>query len=371
MSGENERDTEESGPVTEADYNELFCNEVGGESEVGHSYNFGVGESYVYVDCETSDTVWEGGLDKRSSLDSIQQALFFHYLTGKTPAVVIYDTDGVEERFEYRIRIAAELAGVRYVSYNGKDSVIDDLIGSAFADTLVGDLHANVLSGHAGDDTLAGLAGSDQLIGGPGLDTADYSASNAAVTVRLHSLKANGGHAQGDTFPETVSVSYLGHSGVVYSELLPDVENLTGSAFADILAGDRRDNVLDGGAGDDTLYGGPGGGDDLMLGGVGDDTIYGGQGVDTLIGGTGSDRLIGGFGADTFVFEPGHGEDTIRDFAIGVDRIDLTAFDLPDNYQLEFVFQDDGMLLNLTEINGGSVLFTGLDILPDSGDYII
>lgn len=371
MSSENENTPEETGPITEADYNELFCDEVGGELEVAHSYNFGTGIAYVYVDCETSYTVWEGGLDKRSSLDSIQQALFFHHVTGKSPAIVIYDTDGVEERFEYRIRIAAELAGIRYVSYNGKNSVIDNMTGSAFADTLVGDQRANILSGHAGDDTLAGLAGADQLIGGPGLDTADYSVSDAPVTVRLHTLAAYGGHAQGDTFPETVSVSYLTAGGIVRIEVLPDVENLTGSTYADILAGDRRDNVLDGKAGDDTLYGGPGGGDDLMLGGEGDDTIFGGQGADTLIGGSGSDRLIGGLGADTFVFAPDHGADTISDFAIGVDRIDLTAFDLPDNYQIEVILQDDGMVLDLTDVNGDTVFFTGLDTLLNSGDYLI
>lgn len=39
MNNENES-TEESGPVTEADYNELFCNEVGGELEVRHYYSF-------------------------------------------------------------------------------------------------------------------------------------------------------------------------------------------------------------------------------------------------------------------------------------------------------------------------------------------
>lgn len=371
MSSENEGDTEESGPVTEADYNELFCEEVGGELEVAHSYNFGSGTAYVYVDCETSDTVWEGGLDRRSSLDSVQQALFFHHVTGKTPAVVIYDTDGIEERFEYRIRIAAELAGVRYVSYNARDSVIDDLTGSVFADNLVGDPHANVLSGRAGDDILAGLGGADQLIGGPGLDTADYSASDAAVTVRLHTMKVSGGHAQGDTFPETVFVSYLDSNGIVHSESLPDIENLTGSAFADTLAGDRRDNVLDGGHGNDTLYGGPGGGDDLMLGGAGDDTIYGGRGADTLTGGPGSDRLIGGPGADTFVFAPGHGADTVEDFATGMDRIDLAAFDLDENFRLDFVFQDDGVLLDLTDVDGGTILLAGLDSLPDYGDFIV
>ena len=55
-----------------------------------------------------------GGLDKRSSLDSVQQALFFSHVTGKRPVVVIYDTDGREGRFEYRIRIACRKAGVRY-----------------------------------------------------------------------------------------------------------------------------------------------------------------------------------------------------------------------------------------------------------------
>ena len=66
------------------------------------------------VDCETDTTVCEGGLDKRNSLDSLQQALFFSHLTGKAPAVVIYDTDGWEGRFEYRVRFACEKAGICY-----------------------------------------------------------------------------------------------------------------------------------------------------------------------------------------------------------------------------------------------------------------
>ena len=41
------------------------------------------------VDCETADVVYEGGLDRRSSLDSVQQALFAAAFTGKEPAVVI------------------------------------------------------------------------------------------------------------------------------------------------------------------------------------------------------------------------------------------------------------------------------------------
>ena len=83
-------------------YNAAFCATVGGQS-------------YVRVDCETGEMVYEGGLDKRSSLDSVQQALFFAHLTGKQPAVVIYDTDGQMGRFEHRIQVACERAGVQFI----------------------------------------------------------------------------------------------------------------------------------------------------------------------------------------------------------------------------------------------------------------
>ena len=54
-------------------------------------------------------------MDKRSSLDSVQQALFAGHVTGKRAGVVIYDTDGKEGRFEYRIKTVCQKAGVRYL----------------------------------------------------------------------------------------------------------------------------------------------------------------------------------------------------------------------------------------------------------------
>ena len=89
----------------------------GGKTETRHYYTYPGGRSYIKVDRENANMVYEGGLDKRSSLDSIQQALFASYITGKRPAVVIYDTDGKEGRFEYRIKTACEKAGVHYEVY--------------------------------------------------------------------------------------------------------------------------------------------------------------------------------------------------------------------------------------------------------------
>ena len=48
-----------------------------GDPETRHGYTNASGRSYAQVDCETNTTVYEGGLDKRSSLDSLQQALLF------------------------------------------------------------------------------------------------------------------------------------------------------------------------------------------------------------------------------------------------------------------------------------------------------
>ena len=97
-------------------YNTAFCASVGGQTEVRHEYTYSTGQSYILVDCETADTVYEGGLDKRSSLDSVQQALFAAHLTGKQPAVVIYNTDGKIGRYEHRIKVACERARVAFYS---------------------------------------------------------------------------------------------------------------------------------------------------------------------------------------------------------------------------------------------------------------
>ena len=223
----------------------------------------------------------------------------------------------------------------------------------------------------SGDDLLTGGPGADRLVGGAGHDTASWAGSSEAVTVRLHSLKTAGGDATGDSFPYRVDVTYTDADGVAQTDSLPDVENLIGSAHDDILAGDRRDNDIDGGAGNDTLYGGPGGGDDVMGGGLGNDRLFGGQGNDTLIGGTGDDRLAGGPGNDVFVFGPGDGADTVTDFSGGTDKIDLTAFDIESIEAVDMTTGDEGVTVDLSAIDGGTILLAGLTTVPEAGDFLV
>jgi len=65
------------------------------------------------------------------------------------------------------------------------------------------------------------------------------------------------------------------------SDTLLNVENLTGSPFADTLTGNSANNTLSGGAGND-----------ILDGGLGNDTVNGGLGNDTLIGGLGQDSFL-------------------------------------------------------------------------------
>ena len=101
----------------EAELNQAYCASIGGVIETKHSFTLPNGKKHhVYIDCETDEEVIEAGIDKRSSLDSVQQALFFASLTNKKPVVVIFDTDGVMGVYEYRIMMACNMVGVGFRS---------------------------------------------------------------------------------------------------------------------------------------------------------------------------------------------------------------------------------------------------------------
>lgn len=121
-------------------------------------------------------------------------------------------------------------------------------------------------------------------------------------------------------------------------------DKLGATRGADTLYGTHWGDVMDGAKGDDTLYGRAG--DDHLFGGDGADTIYGSDGRDHLSGGNGGDQLVGGSGgdvlnggsgnddmwggsfgadgaADIFVLERRSGSDTIHDFELEWDVIQL------------------------------------------------
>ena len=98
---------------TEYSCNKQFCQSVNGLRDWEFTYEKG----RIEVDCIGRKKVYEGSLDKRFNLDSVQQATFAAQATGKKGVVVIYDTDGEEGPYEYRIKMAAKLHGIEYISF--------------------------------------------------------------------------------------------------------------------------------------------------------------------------------------------------------------------------------------------------------------
>jgi hypothetical protein len=162
-------------------------------------------------------------------------------------------------------------------------------------------------------------------------------------------------------------IDALGGDDFVYGGAGDDVINggdglnkLFGGDGNDLLVGGVDGDVLDGGDGDDSAIGFDG--DDLISGGAGNDNLDGGAGNDILEGGEGADILAGGAGKDTFLYHAGDiGQDTIRDFTVGEDTIDLRSI-------TGLKFED---LLIQPDPSGNGVIITALDPTLFSGSIRI
>ena len=141
-----------------------------------------------------------------------------------------------------------------------------------------------------------------------------------------------------------------------------------GNSKSNKIEGGHKSDLLFGGKGDDAIYGN--GGNDKLVGGKGSDYLDGGSGNDTLIGAAGDDYLIGGSGKDTFVFGRNDGNDTIADFEIGRDMVDVRAYREYDSLDDLNPIQDtDGsVLLQLNPYNSIRLMDTDLNKLSD-GDF--
>lgn len=186
---------------------------------------------------------------------------------------------------------------------------VDDGFGGT--DTLIniegldGTNSDDTLSGGTGEQWFRGRGGSDIINGGAGIDTADYSTDNLAVTVNLGTGTATDGF--GGVYDLQGTDTLLNIENVLGSRLN---DRITGSAGVNLLDGHFGNDTVDGGAGNDTLLGGAGndslqgnGGNDTLDGEAGNDVIRGGADADVFIDKTGNDTLDGGSGNDTFLVD--------------------------------------------------------------------
>ena len=188
--------------------------------------------------------------------------------------------------------------------FTATDNVTDDR-NTRFADIEV--LEAVTVEGRVflvAGGSEGGLVLLELLPGGRLLHLAEI-ADDAAMS--LGSISALALTYQNGTIDVFASSMGDGEDGITHLQI--DV-----SVIAARTAGSDLAEVLTGGIGDD-----------LIDGAGGDDTLIGNNGDDILIDGAGQDVLTGGNGADTFVFAPDGQLDTITDFQVGIDRLDMSA----------------------------------------------
>ena len=290
---------------------------------------------------------------------------------------------------------------------------VDTINGDAGNDLLLGGTGDDLLKGGTGNDTLIGGAGNDELWGGAGADTFKYVENSGSDTIKDFdvandmfdlSLMATAlaytdltitDHTNGtDVEISHTSFGTITLSGVRASQLseshfsLPDgtttefttgendvvqrYENPTeGDDTSDILIDQSNDTRIVAKGGDDLVLAGEG--DDKLEGGAGEDTLLGEEGNDTLTGGADDDWLHGGSGNDTFVFEGGHGNDTIQDFSDGSDLIDLTALtEITAWNDISSLVSADGTaaVIDLSTKGGGSIRLEGVAVADlDADDF--
>ena len=195
-------------------------------------------------------------------------------LTSRTVAVCRSKAKEFGDQWELgdgndRLRLNGAPRGAREGSTVLDGSGNDVVLGSSLGDTFFNGPGRDRISGRGGNDTLYSGAGADVLSGGAGRDTVDYDAP--VGTPRRRGVRADLDGRADDGSP--------GERDLIRT----DVENLSGTRFADRLTGNRRANEIVGGGGADRIFG--------M---AGNDTIDALLGSAVIDPGAGADRVMGG-----------------------------------------------------------------------------
>ena len=276
---------------------------------------------------------------------------------GKGKSITVVDSTGKTTRKPYRDTTTLMINDSDSAAVTVDSSVlIIDASSRTKAIKITGNELDNSITGGSGNDTLAGGTGRDVFIYSSGNDViTDYTTGQDSIKLKSDSITSSslkgsdvvlkvGSGSITVKNAKTKAITIIDSNDNTSSRIYPLSTTLTvtnadlttinaDSAIKTInaatrtkavkITGNALANTIRCGSGADTIYGGAG--NDSIFGNAGNDSLNGGSGNDTLIGGKGDDTLIGGVGKDVFVYADGDGNDIIKDYAAGQDKIKLTS----------------------------------------------
>lgn len=259
---------------------------------------------YAATGLTTGNTVWGPGgnsggalqilLNMWGGVTAVNPAIY----AGNPLAFLINDDGGIDTMdfsvFSQNQQILltalarSDIAGLIDNVVIARNVVIENAKGGAGNDEIIGNTANNKLEGNAGRDSILGGAGNDQLYGGTGNDTLLGEEGNDNFYGGSGNDSIDGGDGT-DRYYYTgtsaltvdLSVTTAQNTGAgTGTDIIQNVENVTGGSGNDSLTGSSGNNSLDGGAGNDTINSGLG--SDYLMGGAGDDSMDGGAGIDRV-----------------------------------------------------------------------------------------
>ncbi len=209
--------------------------------------------------------------------------------------------------------------------------------GTLGDDVLAGTAVDNVIYALAGDDVIDGRGGDDYIEGGLGDDYIDGNGGSDSMHGNEGNDTFKGGKGAFEQYYGGEGVDLVDFSGLSKGYGLK-ISLASGDGQFFDGSGDMVFNSIEqviGGRGDDRIQG-QDGVVQTLDGHEGDDRLFGADQADTLIDGAGRDNMHGRGGADTFLLVSDGDRDTISDFEIGVDQIDITEWGVSDGADLIF-----------------------------------
>lgn len=384
---------------------------VGADGVAYYSQTPMLNDIYAIQQMYGADTTTRTGNTTYGFNASGGMASVFNFSVNKNPIITIYDAGGVDtiDLSGYATNSVLDLNSGAFSSFNsmtknlaiyyttvienGTTGAGNDVInGNQVGNTLVSGAGNDTVYGNGGNDALwagAGDAGADQFFGGAGNDKLGGGAGNDTLVGGMGGDQLFGGSgndwlsagaASGATTTDSGSITNAAWGG-------SGSDRVDGDNTNDQLGGGSGNDTIYGHGGNDTFYGGKdasgdtvnhdfivgGAGNDLVFAGTGNDTVSGEGGNDTLWGGLGNDQLSGGDGSDLFGFAASSGADSITDYQLGIDILDIsqTATNFASVADVIAAAVDTAAGLQIALGGGATVTLAGLDVADiDAMDFV-